>query len=122
MTFLIIAVCILLFGLALQSTTAWIAIRVSKKRHLELWIHSGKPTLLGNGDLMKAWPLVKYYRQKKYLESCQQGAHQLPPVSDAKSLEFAERLRGPLVHTYYLGWFACLIALALLIMLSSPSS
>lgn len=116
------AIIFLILGLALEGTTSWIAIRVAKKRHSELWVHSGKPTLLGNGDLMKAWPLVKYYHERTYLETVQREDQQLPPVGDAGSIEFAERLRRPFLYTYFAGWVGGLICLLLLLAPSIASS
>lgn len=103
MGFVIAAGVFLILGIALESITSWIAIRVARKRHPELWAHSGKPTLWGNRDLMKAWPLVKYYRDRRYLEPARQEDQQLPPVADTLSLEFAERLRRPFLFTYCAG-------------------
>ena len=110
MNFLAVSGVFFIAGLALEGITSWIAIRVARKRHPELWVHSGKPTLLGNGDLMKAWPLVRYYRDRAYLKSIRQDGQQFSAVKDVGSLEFAERVRTPLLYGYYAGWAGVLIA------------
>lgn len=101
---LMIAALFFVIGLCLESVTSWIAIRGTRKHHPELWTHSGQPTLLGNGDLTKAWPLVVYYRDRKYLEHVQREGKHHSPIVDENTLEFAEKLRGPLLYTYYAAW------------------
>ena len=105
-------------GLILESTTSWIAIRTARKHYPDLWEHSGKPTLLGNGDLMNAWPLVNYYRNRKYLEPVQYEDHVLQPITEKNTLEFADKLRKPLVYAYYAGWGGVAV---LIICLIGPS-
>ena len=87
-----------------ESVTSWIAIVTARKRFPELWEHSGCPTLMGNGNLTKAWPLVKYYRDRDYLEVVGHGAALRGPVGDPEAIAFAEKLRGPLVWTYWSAW------------------
>jgi hypothetical protein len=112
MSFLALAGIFFVAGLVLEKVTSWIAVRVTRKRHPELWVHSGHPTLLGNGDLMKAWPLVRYYRDRNYLIPVQLDDQHLPPVSDPEALKFAERLRTPLLYGYWAGWAGILVAIA----------
>jgi len=69
--------------------------------------------LLGNGDLTKAWPLVAYYRDRKYLEPVQHDGKHFDPIVDPNALMFAEKLRGPLLYTYYAGWVGGAVALLL---------
>ena len=66
--------------LILESVSSWIFIRGSKKHHPELWTHAGEPTLMGNGDMISAWPLNKYLMQRKYQE-----------LSDQAAIQFAEQ-------------------------------
>ena len=84
--------------LTLESITSWMFIRGSKKKHPELWVHSGEPTLMGNGDLISAWPLNKYLIDRAYKE-----------ISSEAAIEFAERLRLPFILSY----FSALISVAL---------
>ncbi len=84
-TFGLFAVC-----LTLESITSWIFIRGSKKKHPELWVHAGAPTVLGNGDLISAWPLNKYLMRKQYLE-----------IGNEDAKEFAEKIRLPFVLSYF---------------------
>ena len=76
--------------LILESVSSWVFIRGSKKHHPELWTHAGEPTLMGNGDMISAWPLNKYLMQRKYQE-----------LNDQAAIEFAEKNRLPFVVTYF---------------------
>ncbi|MBV7314290.1 hypothetical protein [Shewanella sp. NIFS-20-20] len=83
-TFGVFAIC-----LTLESITSWMFIWGSKKKHPELWEHSGEPTLMGNGDLINAWPLNKYLMQRQYKE-----------IDNEAAKAFAESLRLPFVLSY----------------------
>ena len=72
-----------------ESVTSWIFIRGSKKNHSVLWRHAGRPTLLGNGDLISAWPLVRYVFRRKYAS-----------IPDSGAVSFADKLRMPMVVSY----------------------
>ena len=78
------------FFLILESITSWIFIRGSKKYHPSLWQHAGEPTLMGNGDLISAWPLNKYLMNREYLE-----------LDNQRAIEYAEKNRLPFVLTYF---------------------
>ncbi len=84
-TFGIFAVC-----LVLESITSWIFIRGSKKKHPELWIHAGKPNLIGNGDLISAWSLNKYLINRQYQK-----------IGNEEAKKFAEKIRLPFVLSYF---------------------
>ncbi len=76
--------------LIFESITSWMFIRGSKKNHPELWIHAGKPTLMGNGDLISAWTLNNYLIGRAYTE-----------ISSDAAIAFAERLRLPCILSYF---------------------
>ncbi len=84
-TFSIFAVCLIL-----ESITSWVFIRGSKKKHPELWEHAGEPTLMGNGDLINAWPLNKYLLERRYKE-----------IENEVDIAFAEGLRLPFILSYF---------------------
>ncbi len=107
----------LVVGLGLESLTSWIAIRGARKHHPKLWVYSGEPTLLGNGDLMTAWSLVSYYHERKYLKSVQRKGKHYAPIVGEHALEFAEKLRGPLLYTYYAAWVGVVAAILLVLVL-----
>lgn len=86
-----------------ESVTSWLFIRGSKKKHPALWEHAGSPTLMGNGDLLSAFPLIQYARRRDYAA-----------VSDSEAVSFADRLRLPLIVTY---WAAVASAMALIVTL-----
>jgi hypothetical protein len=96
---------VFIFFLTLESITSWIFIRGSRKKHPDLWVHAGEPTLMGNGDLISAWPLVKYILFKQYRD-----------VPDQKAVSFAEKNRMAFLLSYFsacisvlvffLAWFA----------------
>lgn len=115
MTNLIVGAVIFFLGLTLESITSWKAIRGARKHHPKLWAHSGEPTLLGNGDLTKAWPLVKYYRDRMYRQEIHRGETVLPPVTDDAALAFAESVRAPLVYTYYFAWICTPLAVLVIL-------
>ncbi len=84
-TFGIFVVCLIF-----ESITSWMFIRGSKKKHPELWVHAGRPTLIGNGDLNNAWPLNKYLIYRQYEE-----------IENEAAKEFAENLRIPFIFSYF---------------------
>lgn len=84
-TFALFGVCLIL-----ESITSWIFIRGSRKKHPVLWEHAGEPTLMGNGDLISAWPLNKYLMYKSY-----------ETVSCESAKAFAEKCRLPFVVSYF---------------------
>ncbi|WP_375203472.1 hypothetical protein [Hyphococcus sp.] len=88
-----------------ESITSFVFIKDSKKRHPALWEHAGKPTLLGNGDLISAFPLIQYAQARRY-ES----------LADEKSIAFADRIRMPMVISYYAAVVSALIFIAVAIL------
>lgn len=84
-------------------------IRGSKKKHPELWIHAGEPTLMGNGDLIKAWPLNKYLMGRSYTE-----------INSQAAIAFAERLRLPFVISYFSALVSVAIFLICLLVFGKP--
>lgn len=103
-TFGIFAVC-----LVLESITSWIFIRWSKKKYQELWKHAGKPTLMGNGDLVSAWSLNKYLIDRRYRE-----------IESEKAKNFAEKLRLPFVISYFAALLSVIIFLACFFIFGKP--
>jgi hypothetical protein len=83
----IIAFVLFLIG---ESLTSWLFIRGSRKKHPGLWEHARRPTLMGNGNLLNAWPLVRYVTRRDYAA-----------VPEPHSVTFAEALRLPLIVTYW---------------------
>ena len=94
-----VIVAFVLFLIA-ESVTSWLFIRGTKIKHPALWEHAGRPTLMGNGDLFNAWPLIRYMSRRDYAA-----------VSDAQSVAFADTFRLPLIITY---WAAVASAIALI--------
>ncbi|MCF6251092.1 MAG: hypothetical protein L3J75_07460 [Methylococcaceae bacterium] len=84
-TFGVFGVCLIMEGI-----TSWVFIRGSKKNHPELWQHAGEPTLMGNGDLISAWPLTKYLLSKQYTG-----------LDNIEAKIFADKLRLPFVLSYF---------------------
>ena len=76
--------------LILESITSWIFIKRSERNHPQLWRHAGKPTLIGNGDLISAWPLNKYLMSREYRQ-----------LKDQDAINFADKLRKPFVYSYF---------------------
>jgi hypothetical protein len=114
MVWIVAAVIAFVLGLIAESVTSWIAIVTARERHPELWKHSGSPTLGGNSGLTKSWPLVRYYMKSEYLTQLQRDGVDLPPVIDASALQFAQKLRRPLVYAFF---FACVAALGVMLTL-----
>lgn len=81
-----------------ESITSWMFIRGSRKKHPVLWKHAGEPTLMSNGDLISAFPLVEYVRKRNYVE-----------ITDVEAVQFAENLRLPLISTYWMAIFTVVI-------------
>lgn len=115
MSLLWIAGLLLLLGLAAESVPSWIAIRTVRRRHPELWVHSGRPTLRGNGDLVSAWPLVRYYRDRGWERPVERDGVTLPPVADPAARAFAEALRLPLLRGWQAGLGLGVLALVALL-------
>ena len=89
--------------LVLESITSWIFIKRSERNHPDLWRHAGRPTLIGNGDLISAWPLNKYLMNRQYSK-----------LKNQEAINFAESVRGPFVFSYF---GACLAVRLLLIVM-----
>jgi hypothetical protein len=106
---------IFVIGIMAESITSWIAIRTVRRRYPELWKHSGSPTILGNSDLTKAWRLMKYYYKRAYRRQIAHGPNTMPPIADQNILNFAEKLRGPLVYTYLAACVSAIFFAALII-------
>ena len=104
MTFLVFSFSLFIVPLLAESAMSWRAIKTAQKRFPTLWRHSGSPTLMGNGDLMKSWPLVKYYRDRGYLRVAEYGEAEFPPITVPEEIDFAEKLRLPLLWTYWAAW------------------
>lgn len=89
--------------LTVESVASWVFIRRSRRNHPELWIHAGSPTLLGDSDLISAWPTVRYLLRREYRQ-----------IKDVNATTFAEQLRTPMLVGFFGGWisatgvFACL--------------
>ena len=96
--------------LILESVSSWVFIRGSKKHHPELWTHAGEPTLMGNGDMISAWPLNKYLMQRKYQE-----------LSDQAAIQFAEKNRLPFVVTYFGAVVSILAVFAVIYLFGMPA-
>lgn len=79
-----------LAALLAESLTSWLFIRGSRRRHPALWRHAGCPTVMGNGDLISAWPLVRYVGRREYAA-----------LPDPAAVRFADGLRLPLVASYW---------------------
>jgi hypothetical protein len=95
--------------LTVESVSSWIFIRGSKKRHPTLWEHAGCPTLLGDGDLIRAWGTNRYLLHKKHLE-----------LNDGAAQEFAEKLRLPMLIGYFGSWLAVAAFLLCLLLFGKP--
>ena len=103
-TFGIFAVC-----LVLESVTSWIFIRGSKKKHPELWVHAGEPTLLGNGNLTSAWSLNRYLIDRSYQE-----------LENDEAKVFAEKIRLPFVLTYFSAAISVVVFFICLFLFGKP--
>jgi len=104
-----IAIGVFFFFLVLESVTSWIFIRGSKKHHPMLWQHAGEPTLMGNGDMISAWPLNKYLMSRKYQE-----------IEDNSAVAFAEKNRLPFVVTYFCACASVVVLLAVIYFMGVP--
>tara|TARA_B110000908_G_C9952640_1_gene313251 strand:- start:43 stop:342 length:300 start_codon:yes stop_codon:yes gene_type:complete len=98
-----------MFFLILESVTSWIFIRGSKKHQTLLWQHAGEPTLMGNGDMISAWPLNKYLMNRKYQE-----------IKDQSAVAFAEKNRLPFVVTYFGACVSVIVYFAVLYFVGMP--
>jgi hypothetical protein len=72
-----------------ESVTSWLFIRGSRERYPAHWQHAGSPTIMGNANLMSAWPLLRYVAQRRNAMMEEEA-----PVS------FADRFRWPMVISY----------------------
>jgi len=81
--------------LVVESFWSWRFIRGSKKYHHVLWVHAGRPTLLGDGDLISAWGTNRYLLERRYRQ-----------LNDAAAEQFAERLRLPMLVGYFGSWLS----------------
>ena len=100
---------IFFFFLIMESVTSWMFIRGSKKHHNALWLHAGEPTLIGNGDMISAWPLNKYLMKRKYLE-----------LDEPLAVAFAEKNRLPFVITYFGACISVVVFFAVVYFYGTP--
>jgi len=77
----------LIIGSAIQ----WTFLIKLKKHHTVQWEHAGKPTIVNNGDLVKAWPTTKYLMKKNYTTS---GSN--------TGIEFCQTYRSSMIYSYFL--------------------
>lgn len=77
----------LIIGSAIQ----WTFLIKLKKHHTGQWEHAGKPTIMNNGDLFKAWPTTKYMLKKLYRDS-----------GNNNGISFCEFYRLPMIYGYFL--------------------
>ena len=103
-SFGVFAICLIL-----ESITSWMFIRGSKKEHPELWVHAGEPTLMGNGDLISAWPLNKYLIERRYKE-----------IENEAAKSFAEKLRLPFVLSYFSALISVVVFFVCLFIFGKP--
>ena len=101
-----------IFALCLisESITSWIVIRRSKIKYPSLWKHAGKPTLIGNGDMISAFPLVNYIAYRRY-------AH----LPEEEAVRFADNIRLPFVVSYYAACLSAAIFLAVFLIYGTNS-
>ena len=97
-------------SLILESVTSWIFIRGSKKNHPVLWRHAGKPTLLGNGDLINAWPLTQYLIHREYKD-----------VENKEARHFADKIRLPFIITYFMALISVVVFLSYFFINGTPT-
>ena len=87
----IMAVIYLLSMMIIGSAIQWTFLIKLKKHHPQQWARAGNPTIMNNGDLMKAWPTTKYLMKSKFKESgCVEGT------------SFCLKFRNPMVYSYFL--------------------
>jgi len=89
-----------IISLSLESATSFMLIRGSRKNHPDLWKHAGEPTLMGNGDLISAFPVINYIWRRDYAA-----------LSNTQAVAYADGLRLPTVLSYWAAW---VFALALI--------
>ena len=77
--------------LVIGSAIQWTFLIKLKKHHPEQWEHAGKPTIMNNGDLVKAWPTTKYLINKLYEES-----------NSSSGIKFCNVYRSPMIYGYFL--------------------
>ncbi|WP_445426299.1 hypothetical protein [Alishewanella sp. HL-SH06] len=77
--------------LVIGSAIQWTFLIKLKKHHPEQWQHAGTPTIISNGDLVKAWPTTKYLKQKLYKES-----------NSSSGIKFCDLYRSPMIYGYFL--------------------
>ena len=79
-----------LIFLIAESLTSWLFIRGSRKNHPSLWQDAGCPTLIGNSDLISAWPLIRYVSRRKY-----------SALPDRSAVAFADGIRMSMIVSYW---------------------
>jgi hypothetical protein len=89
--------------LIIGSGIQWTFLIRMKKNHPEQWEHAGKPTIMNNGDLVKAWPTTMYLMKRSYNES-----------NSSTGINFCNTYRLPMIYGYFLTaisvplFFACI--------------
>lgn len=92
-----------------ESTTSWIFIRRSRKRYPILWSDAGEPTLLGDGNLIRAWGTNHYLLKREYQH-----------LSGPDGRYFAEKMRMPMLIGYFGGWISVLLFWLCILIYGTP--
>jgi len=95
--------------LVAESILSWHFIRGSKKHHRVLWRHMGSPTLMRNADLIGAWKINKYLLRKKHAI-----------LQDVEARGFAERMRLPMLVSYFGSFVTVIIFLGCYFVFGKP--
>ena len=87
----VVALIYFLGMLVVGSAIQWTFLIKLKKHHSEQWLHAGEPTIMNNGDLVKAWPTTKYLMNKLYVDS-----------GSRSGIDFCNSFRFPMLCGYFL--------------------
>ncbi len=76
-------------GLLLESITSWRFLRTLKSRYPELWAHTGYRTMWTDGNLIGAYPTIKYLSGRAYSDR-----------QNPEEVSFCDSHRLPVVWSY----------------------
>jgi hypothetical protein len=80
---------VFIVALCAESWFSWRFLRGLKRNYEDLWVRSGKRTIWSDGDLISAYPTIKYLWNREYV-----------PLSQASEVAFCESYRLPVVISW----------------------
>ncbi len=94
----------------IESWFSWRYLQQLKRNYIRLWEESGRRTIWTDGDLISAWPTIRFLWTRGYEENC----------SSDEEMQFFEKYRIPVVVSWALALVTALLSLASIFIFGWP--